>query len=59
MLIESGLCLALEEDKLPTKRGGFMSTAAGLGDVLMERLIKTGTQFESQSIRGGSARSKL
>lgn len=50
MLVESGLCLALQEEQLPVKQGGFWSPAVGLGDVLLQRLIKTGTVFTSQTI---------
>ena len=64
MLVESGLCLALQEDALPFKKGGFTSPAAGLGSVLMERLVRTGTYFESQAAKAApgaakSAHSKL
>jgi short subunit dehydrogenase-like uncharacterized protein len=59
-MIESGLCLALQEDKLPIQGGGFMSPAAGLGKVLLERLIQTGTYFASKTFSAStSARSKL
>ncbi len=39
-LCESALCLALNEDKLPggRQRGGILTPATGLGDVLAERL---------------------
>jgi len=39
-LCESALCLALDEDKLPggQRRGGILTPATGLGDVLAERL---------------------
>jgi short subunit dehydrogenase-like uncharacterized protein len=60
MLIESGLCLALHEDKLLIKGGGFMSPAAGLGKVLLERLIQTGTYFQSKTYAASAtSRSKL
>jgi short subunit dehydrogenase-like uncharacterized protein len=60
MLVESGLCLALQEDELPFKDGGgFMSPAAGLGGVLMKRLLKTGTYFESKLYPAGTVQSKL
>jgi short subunit dehydrogenase-like uncharacterized protein len=46
MMIESGLCLALQEDQLPVKDGGFYSPSVALGnDVLLNRLTNTGTQF--------------
>jgi short subunit dehydrogenase-like uncharacterized protein len=48
MLTESGLSLALEEEKLPSKGGGFFSPAYGLGNVLLKRLTDTGTYFQSR-----------
>lgn len=50
MMIEAGLCLALQEDELPIKSGGLMAPSAGLGDVLMDRLQKTGTSFQAQGV---------
>ena len=51
MMVEAGLCLALEDDKLPSKsQGGFWSPAAGLGDVLLDRLTTTGTHFASRVV---------
>ena len=48
MLVESGLCLALRENDLPSKdSGGFWSPAAALGDVLLERLAESGTFISS------------
>ncbi|AFY88683.1 saccharopine dehydrogenase family protein [Chroococcidiopsis thermalis] len=42
-LCESALCLALNEDKLPgDRRGGILTPATGLGDVLAERLRHAG-----------------
>jgi len=41
MMVEAALCLALQEEELPVQHGGFMSTAAGLGNVLVERLRKS------------------
>jgi short subunit dehydrogenase-like uncharacterized protein len=50
MLIESGLCLALQHDELPSKNiAGFMSPSIGLGNVLLDRLIKMGAYFECRS----------
>lgn len=40
MLIESALCIVLEEDKLPKVGGGILTPAAAFGDVLMTRLYK-------------------
>ena len=45
MLVESGLCLGLDEDKLPVSRGGFYTTATGMGDVLFDRLCRTGSKY--------------
>jgi short subunit dehydrogenase-like uncharacterized protein len=60
MLVESGLCLALEEDKLPSKEaGGFWTPSSGLGDVLMDRLVKTGTDFQVRAVPKDEIRSKL
>jgi short subunit dehydrogenase-like uncharacterized protein len=60
MLVESGLCLALAEDELPANLGGcFMSPAAGLGNVLLKRLVETGTHFETKGIPFQPSRSKL
>lgn len=63
MLAESGLCLALEEGRLPmgtmkkvTGMGGFFSPAAGLGGVLLERLCRTGTAFGCRVVEGPSSR---
>lgn len=59
MLVESGLCLALEEDKVPAKHGGFWPPAAGLGNVLLKRLLETGTSFEARAISEASVRHSL
>eukprot|EP00510_Aplanochytrium_minuta_P009687 CAMPEP_0184074950 /NCGR_PEP_ID=MMETSP0957-20130417/70854_1 /TAXON_ID=627963 /ORGANISM="Aplanochytrium sp, Strain PBS07" /LENGTH=568 /DNA_ID=CAMNT_0026377329 /DNA_START=127 /DNA_END=1834 /DNA_ORIENTATION=- len=45
MVVESGLCMVLQAEELPVK-GGFWSPAAGLGNILKERLEKTGTEFQ-------------
>ncbi len=44
MLCESALALALDEDELPggSGRGGFLTPATGLGEVLLRRLKATG-----------------
>jgi short subunit dehydrogenase-like uncharacterized protein len=50
MVVECGLCMALEEDKLPIKgkhTGGFFTPAYGLGNVLLDRLTETGTYFDA------------
>lgn len=52
MLVESALCLAHDFDRLPAlaKAGGFLTPAAAFGEVLVERLEKTGTfTFEMNS----------
>lgn len=50
MVAESGLCLALDADKLPIKGGGFYTPAIGMGDALLERLCVTGCKFASRVI---------
>ena len=50
MLVESGLCLALDEDKLPVNNGGFFTPSTGMGDALLERLCKTGSMFSARTI---------
>lgn len=50
MLVESGLCLALDEEKLPEKNGGFFTPSTGMGDALMERLCKTGSMFAARTV---------
>ena len=45
---ESALCLAVDFDRLPggVQRGGILTPATGLGDVLVERLRQAGMQIE-------------
>jgi len=43
MLVESGLCL-LQSNNLPSNTG-ILTPAAGLGDMILQRLIDTGTSF--------------
>lgn len=51
MMVEAGLCLALTPEKLPSgTQGGFLSPAAGLGDVLLERLTNVGAEYHSRVI---------
>jgi short subunit dehydrogenase-like uncharacterized protein len=50
MMVESALALALQEDQLKCQRGGFWTPATALGDVLMDRLLKTGTSFQQRVI---------
>ena len=47
-LCESALCLALHENELPgsSMRGGILTPATALGDVLAERLRQAGMQIE-------------
>lgn len=47
-LCESALCLALNSDQLPggNQRGGILTPATALGDVLAERLRKAGMVIE-------------
>ena len=48
-LCESALSLALNADRLPggQQRGGILTPATGLGDVLVERLRKAGMRLET------------
>ncbi|MGZ4896494.1 MAG: saccharopine dehydrogenase family protein [Candidatus Angelobacter sp.] len=48
-LCESALSLALNADRLPggQQRGGVLTPATGLGDVLVERLRKAGMRLET------------
>ncbi|KAA8492672.1 putative trans-acting enoyl reductase [Porphyridium purpureum] len=47
MLVESGLALALDADKIESRgRGGVLTPAVCQGKVLLDRLIKTGSSFE-------------
>ena len=49
MLVESGLCLSLEEDikKVP---GGYHTTSSALGNTLLKRLCDTGSTWESKFV---------
>ncbi len=49
---ESALCLAVDFDSLPggATRGGVLTPATGLGDVLVERLKQAGMQLEVEII---------
>ncbi len=49
MVCEAALCLALNFDELPggVKRGGLLTPAAGLGDVLVHRLREAGMTLEA------------
>lgn len=60
MLAESALSLAIEGSKVPSKRGGFFSPAAALGDVLLKRLCKSGSKYASRVVvKDGKLKSKL
>jgi short subunit dehydrogenase-like uncharacterized protein len=61
MVVESSLCLALDVDKLPIpkNKGGFFSPAVAMGDVLLERLCRTGCKFASRVVPPSGIRSKL
>jgi len=52
MLVEAGLALALDEKSLPKEYGGgFWTPSTALGDVLMKRLLDTGTTYEYQVVK--------
>lgn len=50
---ESALCLAVDFDRLPggAQRGGILTPATGLGDVLVERLRQAGMRLEVEMMR--------
>jgi short subunit dehydrogenase-like uncharacterized protein len=52
MLVESGLCLALDEDKLPVTSGGFWTPATAMGNVLLDRIfaVGSGASFTSRIV---------
>jgi short subunit dehydrogenase-like uncharacterized protein len=45
MLVESSICLALDEDRHESSSGGFYSPASLMCDALLDRLVKTGSSF--------------
>jgi short subunit dehydrogenase-like uncharacterized protein len=49
---ESALCLVVDFDRLPggATRGGILTPATGLGDVLVERLRQAGMQLEVETL---------
>lgn len=51
LLAESGLCLSLDQDKLPVKTGGFFTPSTGMGDALLDRMCNTGCMFASRLIK--------
>lgn len=62
MVVESGLCLALDADNIPSTGGGFYTPSIGMGDALLERLCETGCKFASRIISTldiGQLKSKL
>jgi len=52
MAIESALCLALQRDACCAS-GGVLTPAVGLGDVLVERLNKSGMELSARTLDGG------
>jgi short subunit dehydrogenase-like uncharacterized protein len=48
MLAESGLCLAMDRERLPAQYG-VIPPAAAMGDALLERLMLAGIRFEDKS----------
>lgn len=51
LVVESALCLALQEDELKNsglKQGGVLTPASAMGMTLVRRLQKAGTSFELQ-----------
>ena len=45
MLVESSICLALDEDRHEHTAGGFYSPASLMCDALLDRLVTTGSSF--------------
>jgi len=45
MAVEAGLALSLEKDRLSTVAGGVLTPATCQGEVVLERLVKTGSSF--------------
>jgi short subunit dehydrogenase-like uncharacterized protein len=58
ILVESGLCLALDSAKLPLRVGGFFTPSTGMGNALLDRLCKTGTVFRCR-VLSSTMQSKL
>ena len=60
MMVEAGLCMALQPDELPSHGvAGFMSPAAGLGNVLLGRLLQAGAYVECRTFPATKIPSKL
>jgi short subunit dehydrogenase-like uncharacterized protein len=57
MLVESALCLV--KDDLPVKEGGFSTPSTGMGQALLDRLVRTGTYFAVRAVPPEEMRSKL
>lgn len=51
-LCESALCLALNKNELPggQQRGGILTPATGLGDILAKRLREAGVTIEVEVV---------
>eukprot|EP00941_MAST-03F_sp_MAST-3F-sp1_P001958 g1958.t1 len=52
MLVESGLCLAIDDEfkKIKSDKGGIFTPASCLGDVLLDRLMNSGTKFRVRTL---------
>jgi len=50
IVVESGLCLALEGGRLPVKGGRFFSPYIATGDVLLQVLCKIRSKFASKVV---------
>eukprot|EP00455_Lapot_gusevi_P045824 TRINITY_DN591_c0_g1_i3.p1 TRINITY_DN591_c0_g1~~TRINITY_DN591_c0_g1_i3.p1 ORF type:complete len:419 (+),score=176.21 TRINITY_DN591_c0_g1_i3:61-1317(+) len=47
MVAESAICLALQYDQLP-RRGGVLTPASAMGDLLIRRLVRAGIKFDTR-----------
>jgi len=50
MLVESGLCLSLEKE-MDNVSGGLYTPACCQGEVLLKRLMASGTEFEGKFVK--------
>lgn len=52
MMVEAGLCLALQEDELPKEasEGGFWTPSTALGHVLEKRMVSCGLQLTTRVV---------
>jgi short subunit dehydrogenase-like uncharacterized protein len=57
MLVESGLCMALQSDSL-TCGGGVWTPAACLGSVLTKRLVDSGCELSIETNTSGDKEEK-